>query len=357
MEDKRESSAAPTSFTSVLKLSQMGAAASVPKRYVLPPSQRPNLGLCPNPAIVSPIIDLSSLHHPIHGLRIKEEVRLACKDSGFFQVINHGIPLSVMNDALDAATDFFELPHEEKMSLASANIREPVRYGTSLNHVEDRVLFWRDFIKHYSHPISTWIDQWPSNPKTYKEKMGNYTQAVHALHRKLMGVVFENLGLSPKYLHEGIDEGSQVMAVNCYPTCPEPDLVLGMPPHSDYGYMTIILQNHQGLEIMSHDKKWYQVPVRKGALVIQIGDQMEIISNGLCKSLVHRATVNSDTDRISIASLHSLALERKVGPAPLLVDDQHPLSYAEGSFSGFLDFISNNDIMEVRYIDALKKNP
>lgn len=73
-----------------------------------------------------------------------------------------------MKDALEAAKEFFNLPIEEKMLLLSDNIHEPVRYGTSLNHVVDRVHFWRDFIKHYSHPISEWIRIWPSNPPTYK---------------------------------------------------------------------------------------------------------------------------------------------------------------------------------------------
>lgn len=84
------------------------------------------------------------------------------------QVINHGIPPSVVKDALDAATLFFDLPVEEKMLLVSANVHEPVRYGTSLNHSTDRVHYWRDFIKHYSHPLSKWINMWPSNPPCYK---------------------------------------------------------------------------------------------------------------------------------------------------------------------------------------------
>ena len=73
-----------------------------------------------------------------------------------------------MKDALEAATEFFNLPIEEKMRLVSDNINEPVRYGTSLNHTVDQVHFWRDFIKHYSNPISEWIHLWPSNPPTYK---------------------------------------------------------------------------------------------------------------------------------------------------------------------------------------------
>lgn len=102
------------------------------------------------------------------------------------------------------------------------------------------------------------------------------------------------------------------MAVNCYPACPEPDLTLGLPPHTDYGMLTIILQNHLGLQTMDRDEKWHSVPLIEGALIVQLGDQMEVLSNGRYKSVLHRATVNSEIKRISIASLHSLALGKKV---------------------------------------------
>lgn len=82
--------------------------------------------------------------------------------------MNHGIPASVVKGSLDAAKEFFNLPAEEKMHHMSDNVHEPVRYGTSMNHAKDKVHFWRDFIKQYSHPISTWIHLWPTNPPTYR---------------------------------------------------------------------------------------------------------------------------------------------------------------------------------------------
>uniref|UniRef100_A0A0V0HK29 Fe2OG dioxygenase domain-containing protein n=1 Tax=Solanum chacoense TaxID=4108 RepID=A0A0V0HK29_SOLCH len=126
--------------------------------------------------------------------------------------------------------------------------------------------------------------------------------------------------------NEDIAKGSQVIAVNCYPACPEPDLALGLPPHTDYSLLSIILQNHQGLQIMDRDEKWHSVPVIEGSLIVLVGDHMEVLSNGRYKGVVHRATVNSEKKRISIASLHSLALGKKVRPAPELVDEQHILS-------------------------------
>lgn len=168
----------------------------------------------------------------------------------YLKVINHGIPTSVMKDALDSAEEFFNLPSEKKMCFASTDVHE----------------------------------------------------------------------------HDDIEEGSQVMAVNCYPACPEPDLALGLPPHTDYGMLTVLSQSHQGLEIMDQDKKWHSVPFVHGALIVQLGDQFEVMSNGRYKSIPHRAVLDLKMKRLSIASLHSMKIEKKVGPAPELVDEKHPIA-------------------------------
>ncbi|KAL6125892.1 hypothetical protein ACLB2K_073943 [Fragaria x ananassa] len=159
-------SSSTTSFTSALTLSQLGDD-HVPQRYVLPPSQRPISPSDPNLSTL-PILDLSSLQSSSLRPHVINNIQTACKEIGFFQVINHGIPLSVMKDALSAANEFFNLPVEDKMLLGSDNVHAPVRYGTSINHAVDKNHFWRDFIKHYSHPISEWIHLWPSNPSSYK---------------------------------------------------------------------------------------------------------------------------------------------------------------------------------------------
>ncbi|KAG5555821.1 hypothetical protein RHGRI_006462 [Rhododendron griersonianum] len=307
------------SFTSAVTLNQIGVA-QVPRRFVLPPSERPGRSLRLNPSTNTtplPVIDISSLHNPSLRPQVIEEIHVACEELGFFQVINHGIPSTYVNDAIDTATEFFNLPSEEKMHLASADVHKPVR-----------------------------------------EKMGNYVKAVRALQKQLMEAVLQSLGLKADYLHEDFEKGSQVMVVNCYPACPEPDLALGMPPHSDYGSLTILIQSQPGLQIMDKNNNWRPVPLIEGALVVQVGDQMEVMSNGRYKSVLHRATLNKERTRISIASLHSLALEKKVRPAPELIDDEHPLAYNEGSLKSFLDHISGNDFRKKgRYIDTLKRSP
>ncbi|XP_010413576.2 PREDICTED: protein DOWNY MILDEW RESISTANCE 6-like [Camelina sativa] len=343
-------------FTSAMALTESGVLR-VPTRYILPPSQRPMLGSSSGTdTITLPVIDLSLLHDPLLRPCVIHEIKMACKGFGFFQIINHGISSSVVKDALDAATKFFDLPVDEKMLLGSDNVHTPVRYGTSFNHSTDKVHYWRDFIKHYSHPLSKWIDLWPSNPQCYKEKVGKYAEAAHVLHKQLIEAISESLGLEKNYLEEEIEEGSQVMAVNCYPACPEPDIALGMPPHSDFGSLTILLQSSQGLQIMDSNNNWVSVPYIEGALIVQLGDQVEVMSNGIYKSVVHRVTVNKDFKRLSFASLHSLPMHKKISPASQLVNENKSAAYGEFSFNDFLDYISSNDITQQRFIDTLRKN-
>lgn len=190
----------------------------------------------------------------------------------------------------------------------------------------------------------------------FRENMGKYCKEVRKLALEVMGAINESLGLGPGYLSNQMEDGMQVMAVNCYPPCPNPELALGLPPHSDYTCLSIVLQNSAGLEVIDkREGKWKLIPEVHGALQVHIGDHLEVLSNGLYKSVVHRAILNSERTRISIASLHSMGMDEKMGTAEELVDDQHPKNYKESSFRDFLDFLCKNDIAEGKnFIDKLK---
>ncbi|KAK6131829.1 hypothetical protein DH2020_034425 [Rehmannia glutinosa] len=303
-----------------------------------------------------PLINLDGICNPSRREIIIEEIANACRCNGLFQVVNHGIPQSVLDGALSTASDFFNLPAQDKAKFMSNDVHNPVRYGTSLKDGVDKVQFWRIFLKQYAHPLQDWIVLWPDTPPDYRQKMGEYAVAMQKLAVKIMEAITESLGLGPTYLTSKLDDGMQVLVVNCYPPCPQPELSLGLPPHSDYSCLTIVLQDSPGLQILDFEDKTYKaVPAMQGVLQVHVGDHLEVLSNGKYKSVVHKVRLNSEKTRFSIVSLHSLGMDVKMEAAKELVDEDHPNGYRESSFRDFLNFISKNDIGEgSSFLNTLK---
>lgn len=88
-----------------------------------------------------------------------------------YQIVNHGINQNILDDALEVAKGFFELPAKEKKKFMTNDVYAPVRYSTSLKDGLDKIQFWRTFLKHYAHPLHRWIHLWPENPPAYRYQM------------------------------------------------------------------------------------------------------------------------------------------------------------------------------------------
>lgn len=90
--------------------------------------------------------------------------------------------------------------------------------------------------------------------------------------------ISESLGLQSNSIIECscFDSGLQIFAVNMYPPCPQPHLALGLPPHSDHGLLTFLMQNEIGGLQVKHGGKWVNVDPLPNCLVVNIGDQLEV---------------------------------------------------------------------------------
>ncbi|WOL06108.1 Hyoscyamine 6-dioxygenase [Canna indica] len=256
-----------------------------------------------------PVLDFSRLNCSTSRPLAVQDIGRACKKMGCVQVVNHGIQGSIISSALEAATDFFELPSEVKAGLASEDVRKPVRFSEGFMHNNNNK---RAFLKLYAHPLSHCIQFWPLTPVHYRERMGNYAIEVRRVALQLMDAILESLGLGKAYMGEKLDEGS--------------DLTVGLAPHTDYEFIAILIQSCDGLQILKdidgNGKSWKKVPAGfPDSLHVHIGDHLEVLSNGRYKSLVHRTVINSH-DRISIASIHGLSMDEKVATPRELVDEQ-----------------------------------
>jgi hypothetical protein len=108
-----------------------------------------------------------------------------------------------------------------------------------------------------------------------------YADASRRVFVEVVGAAMEAMGIEGAedgVMEELTSAGSQMMTVNCYPACPQPDLTLGMPPHSDYGFLTLVLQDEvEGLQVM-HDGEWLTVDPVPGSFVVNVGDHFEVLN-------------------------------------------------------------------------------
>ncbi|KAK3406261.1 protein DMR6-LIKE OXYGENASE 2 [Eucalyptus grandis] len=331
----------------------------VPNKYVWPVQERPvndKLNSSKAKLVSLPVIDFAELQGPNRPEALKSLAK-ACEQYGFFQLVNHSIPSEVISSMVEVSKRFFELPYEERARYMSSNMFAPVRYGTSFNQNKDKVFCWRDFLKLTCHPLPDVLPHWPSSPTDMRELAVTYAKEAKHLFLKLTEAVLDSLAvrLMRDQIMSEFEDGSQLMVVNCYPQCPEPDLTLGMPPHSDYGFLTLLLQDQvQGLQIQ-HKDEWHTVQPIPDALIINVGDHLEIFSNGRYKSVLHRVTVNSTKSRISVASLHSLPSKCTVRPLPELIDDEvSPKRYMDTDFASFLAYISSCEPKKKNFLESRK---
>nr|CAB3500294.1 unnamed protein product [Digitaria exilis] len=304
---------------------------TMPGSYVRPESQRPRLAEVVSGAPI-PVVDLSSTDRAA----VVRAIGDACRSHGFFQVLNHGIDAGLIAAVMGVGRDFFRLPAEEKAKLYSDDPAKKIRLSTSFNVRKETVHNWRDYLRLHCHPLDQFVPDWPSNPPDFKETISTYCKEVRELGFRLYAAISESLGLEASYMKDTLGEQEQHMAVNFYPRCPEPELTYGLPAHTDPNALTILLmdQDVAGLQVL-HGGKWVAVNPKPGALIVNIGDQLQALSNGQYRSVWHRAVVNSDRERLSVASFLCPCNDVELGPARKLVTEETPAVYRSYTYDEY----------------------
>lgn len=174
------------------------------------------------------------------------------------------------------------------------------------------------------------------------EIIQEYEEHMQKLAAKLMWLALGSLGVEQKdieWASPGSDfQGAQAaIQLNHYPICPEPDRAMGLPAHTDSTLMTILYQNNTaGLQVYRDDVGWVTVPPVPGSLVVNVGDLLHILTNGMFPSVLHRARVNHLQSRFSMAYLWGPPSDLMISPLPKLVDPLHPPLYPSLSWKQYL---------------------
>ncbi|XP_054785033.1 protein SRG1-like [Prosopis cineraria] len=276
-----------------------------------------------------PIIDFGLLSSPAPDIAQQKQeldkLRLALSSWGCFQAVNHGISVSFLNEVRQVGRDFFQQPMEEKNKVCKG-VEEFDGYGADPVPEEGQSLDWSDRLFLYLYPQDTRkYTFWPTNPPSFRGVLEEYGRKIMEVTDLVSRGMARSLNLEEKCFVNQIGEEATLQArFNYYSRCEWPDLVLGLKPHADSTAFTIILQDDvEGLQI-HQDGKWFTVPTIQNALLVLVGDLMEMMSNGVFKSPVHRVLTNSERDRLSVAMFYQPALSREIGPEEGLVSEEQP---------------------------------
>ncbi|KAG8076250.1 hypothetical protein GUJ93_ZPchr0006g41458 [Zizania palustris] len=309
------------------------------------------------PGVSIPVVDLS-LPRPLAAAAAAE----AARDWGFFHLVNYQalVPSECPDRLLAAVRAFNELPAPERAAHYGRSMDGGVSYSSNVDLYRSGAASWRDTIQVMFGPTQPDAERIPA---VCRAEILDWDVHATAVARALTALLCEGLGIRADTLEEESCLEGKVMVCHYYPVCPEPQRTMGIVPHTDPGVLTVLAQDGVGGLQVKHtneDGKSYWVDAKPvpGALVINVGDLLQIMSNDKYKSVEHRVVMNSHEEaRVSTAIFFNPGKRGDsvfYGPLPELVSSENPPKFRNFTMSEFLGAFFKRDLASKALIDHFK---
>ncbi len=275
------------------------------------------------------VIDISSLVDGSDSTMVAAEIDAACRETGFFSIVGHGVPAELRSRLDSLAREFFALPIEQKARIAmplggrawrgwfpveseltsgQPDLKEGLYFGQELDADDPRVAA--------GLPLHG-RNLFPGRPDGLRDAVLDYIAAVTDVGHLVLRGIAQGLGLDPNWFDEHLTADPLVLfRIFHYPPMPAGAGGWGVAEHTDYGLITLLGQdNSGGLEVQSRDG-WGAVAPHRDALVVNLGDMLERMTGGVYRSTPHRVRNTSGTDRLSFPLFLDPAWDAEVLPVP-----------------------------------------
>ncbi|CAK7327237.1 unnamed protein product [Dovyalis caffra] len=300
----------------------------IPKLFIRSPDELAEESDHPRAQVEFPVIDLNGLLTD-RRRKIIDQVRSASEEWGFFQVVNHGIPPSVLSKMRQAVRKFNEQEIDVKKQFYSRDTARRVRFNSNYDLYQSQRADWRDTLS-VSMLRSDHVDP-KELPSICRDEAMEFIDQIGKIGETIFELLSEALGLKPDYLKSIECNKGRTLVCHYYPACPEPELAMGVTKHTDNTFLTILTEDQTGGLQVLHDNQWADVQPIAGSLVVNIGDLLQIISNDKFKSNVHRV-LPSPEPRISVIGFFAGRVAppaRLYGPIKELLSEENPPKFRE----------------------------
>ncbi|PKA47206.1 Gibberellin 2-beta-dioxygenase [Apostasia shenzhenica] len=239
----------------------------------------------------------------------------ACTEFGFFKVINHGVSKGLMAALETEAMEFFALPETEKEKKAGA--ASPFGYGNKIIGRNGDV-GWLEYLL---------MDASTASPSFCFSALKEYVAAVKKLAAELLELMAEGLGIDQRNAFSRLVKNARsdsFFRINHYPPCPAvQSFNLGLNAfgeHTDPQIISVLRSNNSnGLQIALKDGNWVSVPPDQDSFFVNVGDSLQVLTNGRFRSVRHRVVTCGVRSRLSMIYFGGPALSERIAPLPQLL--------------------------------------
>ncbi|WP_095011711.1 isopenicillin N synthase family dioxygenase [Tsuneonella mangrovi] len=231
---------------------------------------------------------------------VSAQIGKSFEEFGFAVIRDHGIPAELIAKAEGLSKAFFALPEETKQTYhieGGGGARGYTPFGTERAKdaaVHDLKEFWhvgRSLPE--GHPLAEFMapNVWPSEIADFRETFEALYAAFEKAGARVLEAIALHLGLPQEWFAKTVEDGNSVMRLLHYPplTGADAEGAIRAAAHGDINTITLLLGAEEaGLELLTASGQWKAIEVPDGALVVNIGDMLDRLTNGKLRSTTHR---------------------------------------------------------------------
>jgi isopenicillin N synthase-like dioxygenase len=259
----------------------------------------------------------------------------ACRDTGFFTIVGHGVPADLQDHLEAAAHKFFGRPDDEKAAIAMP-VAGPAWRGwfplggeltSGIPDQKEGIYFGAEHGP--DHPrVRAGVplhgaNLFPDEPADLRTAVLDWLTAMRPVADAVMRGIASGLGLPARWFEQHLTGDPTILfRIFRYPPArPIDDDAWGVREHTDYGLLTLLAQDrHGGLQVRATDGTWIDVPPQRGAIVCNLGDMLERLTGGRYRSTPHRVRNTSGAERLSFPYFFDPSWDATVPTLPLPPD-------------------------------------